>query len=304
MSDTSAHKRPLGRSGEALPRRWDAVARPIPCGTLRAASRLDSSKTHGSKRRLRSRTLLGRASEVAELDRDSIASAREPGRSLGRSTRTATEPSVRLGLLERLVRRRPVVLALDGVRRADAASGELTARLVPRFREPLLGTGLDGAIRATLCRLRRKSLLPRAAGPGRPPARSSSGRSTEQPAPLPAPPPLVAGAKSRRAERGLQRCPIGSSRGRRGGRVIRTRSGRGDQESPLSRRWGYSTLGAGILDDLVEVAVIRRPEAPRRFRFRHPIVHTVICRSNADRMTARRSCSRSGPPMGGIGYIR
>ena len=42
------------------------MARPLPRSTLRAASRLDSSKTHGSERRLRSRTLLGRASAVTE----------------------------------------------------------------------------------------------------------------------------------------------------------------------------------------------------------------------------------------------
>lgn len=72
-----------------------------------------------------------------------------------------------------------------------------------------------------------------------------------------------------RAERDLQRCSTGARRRRGGGRVVRTRVGRGHRESS-------PTSVLGVLDELVEADVIRPSEAPRRFCFRHPIVRTVV----------------------------
>jgi DNA-binding CsgD family transcriptional regulator len=215
-------------------------------------------------------------------------------------------------LLERLVRRHPVVLALDDVHWADAASVELIGHLVRRFRGPLLGAfalrraptrlaaallaaerggfgsavkltplsadeaqlllgvGLDGATRATLYRETGGNpfyleQLARAAHPrGRRLAVAK-----EQPSADWAPPSLVAAAIQDELSEISSDARLALDAA-----AVAGESFEPELVAAIANLPPTSVLGA--LDELVEVDVIRPSEAPRRFRFRHPIVRTVV----------------------------
>ena len=215
-------------------------------------------------------------------------------------------------LLERLVQRQPVALALDDVHWADAASVEVIGHLVRRFHGPLLGAfalrrppvrlaaalvsaergGFGGRLelnplsadeaqalidpdldRATRAALWRESggnpfyleQLARAAHP----RESRRAVATEQPGVGWVPPPVVAAAiRDELVEV--------SADGRRAldAAAVLGESFELELIAAVADQSQSVTLEA--LDELVRADLIRPTDAPRRFRFRHPIVRTVI----------------------------
>jgi ATP/maltotriose-dependent transcriptional regulator MalT len=220
------------------------------------------------------------------------------------------------GVLERLAARQPMVLALDDVHWADAASVEVLTHLLRRFRGPLLTavayrpmpTRLLGALEAA--------------------ARGGAGIRME-PAPLTAAEvrrllrPEVDDATSRRLHHETGGNPfyieqlVRAGRGRPPGRagrfsgpavpedvraaVPRAVTAAIDQELQAVSETALVTLRSAavagesfepelvsaiaeedlaatltVLDELLAVDLIRPTEAPRRFRFRHPIVRHAV----------------------------
>jgi ATP/maltotriose-dependent transcriptional regulator MalT len=213
-------------------------------------------------------------------------------------------------LLERLTARQPLVLALDDVHWADAASVEVMAHLLRRFRGPLLGalayrqppprlvgpleaaarTGfgtrlelsplstadveqligedLDDATRATIYR----------ESGGNPfyieqLARSARGRS------------IRAKLGPEQASGTVPRAVIAAIReelnavGVESRRTLQAAAVAGESFEPelisaVAEQSERHVLGS--LDELVESGFIRPTEAPRRFRFRHPIVRRAV----------------------------
>ena len=215
-------------------------------------------------------------------------------------------------LLEQLVSRQPVALLLDDVHWADAASVELIGHLVRRFRGPLLGafafrraparltaafvaaerggfgsglrlsplsadeahallgTELDGA---TQVRLYRESggnpfYLEQLARTARPGAGGPVG-GTDHPSGGGSPPAVVAGAIREELIQLSAEARLALDAAAVAGESFEPELVAAIAERPPS-------LALGVLDELVEADVIRPSEAPRRFRFRHPIVRTVV----------------------------
>ena len=205
-----------------------------------------------------------------------------------------------------------MALFLDDVHWADAASVELIGHLVRRFRGPLLGafafrrpparlaaafvaaerggfgsglrlsplsadeaqallgTDLDGATQA---RLYRESggnpfyleQLARTAQPG---ARGPVGE-TDQPSGSWSPPAVVAAAIREELVQLSAEARLALDAAAVAGESFEPELVAAIADRP-------SSLALGVLDELVEADVIRPSEAPRRFRFRHPIVRTVV----------------------------
>jgi DNA-binding CsgD family transcriptional regulator len=227
------------------------------------------------------------------------------------SERYRTQYAIR-SLLERLVRRQPVALVLDDVHWADAASVELVGHLVRRFRGPLLGAfalrrpparlaaalvaaerggfggrltlaplsaddaqalldaDLDGATRAMLYRESGGNpfYLEQLARAARPRDRRLD-VAQEQPDLGWSPPAVVAAAirdellqVSTEARLALDAAAVAGE------------SFEPELIAAIADR--PSSLALGVLDELVEADMIRPSQAPRRFRFRHPIVRTVV----------------------------
>jgi predicted ATPase len=227
------------------------------------------------------------------------------------SERYRTQYAIR-SLLERLVRRQPVALLLDDVHWADAASVELIGHLVRRFRGPLLGAvafrraperlaaafvaaergGFGSGLRlaplspdeaqalldadldsATAAMLYRESggnpfyleQLARAAQPGARPTPAATQRAS-----LSWSPPAVVAAAIQEELVELS----AEARLALDAAAIAGESFEPELIAAIADR--PPTLALGVLDELVEADVIRPSEAPRRFRFRHPIVRTVV----------------------------
>jgi DNA-binding CsgD family transcriptional regulator len=213
-------------------------------------------------------------------------------------------------LLERLTRRTPMLLALDDVHWADAASVELLTHLLRRFRGPLLtavayrpgrtrllaaleasartawrsrlelaplsaaeaeglfGPEIDDATRATLFResggnpFYIEQLVRAAHAHPRRPALGSA-RSREQ-----VPNAVIAAIRDE---------VVGISAHAR--RVLEGAAVAGEPFEPelvsaISERDVAAVLAS--FDELLELDLIRPTDAPRRFRFRHPIVRRAV----------------------------
>ena len=213
-------------------------------------------------------------------------------------------------VLERLTARQPMLLALDDVHWADAASVEVLAHLLRRFRGPLLtalayrqpparlvgaleaaahagfgtrleltpltsedadrliGDDLDDATRAAICRESGGNpfyieQLARASH-GRP---LQSGRGAE-PTSGAVPRAVIAAireelsAASPESRRTLQAAAVAGE------------SFEPELVSAIAEQTEGDVLAA--VDELVEFDFIRPTEAPRRFRFRHPIVRRAV----------------------------
>ena len=215
-------------------------------------------------------------------------------------------------LLERLASRQPVALTLDDVHWADAASVEVVGHLVRRFRGPLLGAfafrrpparlaaalvaaerggfgdrleltplsadqaqalldpDLDRATRSTLCRESggnpfyleqlARAAHPRAHRPALAPEQPSVGWS---------PPPVVAAAIRDELVEVSDEGRIALDAAAVAGESFELELVAAIADRPQS-------LALEALDELVRSDLIRPTEAPRRFRFRHPIVRTVV----------------------------
>jgi ATP/maltotriose-dependent transcriptional regulator MalT len=215
-------------------------------------------------------------------------------------------------LLEQLVSRQPVALLLDDVHWADAASVELIGHLVRRFHGPLLGAfafrrpplrlaaafvaaergGFGIGLRlsplsedeaqallgreldsATQIRLYRESggnpfYLEQLARMARPAAGGPVG-GTDYPTGGWSPPAVVV-ATIREELVQLS----GDARLALDAAAVAGESFEPELVAAIAER--PASLALGVLDELVEADVIRPSEAPRRFRFRHPIVRTVV----------------------------
>src|SRR5215467_2359895 len=215
-------------------------------------------------------------------------------------------------LLEWLATRQPTVVALDDVHWADAASVEVIAHLLRRFRGPVLGVlaarqrpallavvldeatrrgfggrielapltatqaealmdpGLDADERATLYRQSGGNpfyleQLSRAAVP----AQGRHRLATENPADEWRPPPAVS-ASIREELSGLSaevRVVVDAA-------AIAGESFEPQLVAAIAERTEPVALAA--FDELLAVEVIRPTDAPRRFRFRQPIVRRVV----------------------------
>lgn len=215
-------------------------------------------------------------------------------------------------LLERLVRRQPVLLALDDVHWADAASVEVIGHLVRRFQGPLLGAfafrrpparlaaalftaerggfgarlelaplsadqaqalldpDLDVATSALLYRESggipfyleqlARAAHPRAPRPAVPPEPSSLGWA----------PPAVVAASIR------EELVEVSDEGRLALDAAAVAGESFELELVAAVADRPQSVALEALDELVRADLIRPTEAPRRFRFRHPIVRTVV----------------------------
>ena len=213
-------------------------------------------------------------------------------------------------VLERLTARQPMLLALDDVHWADAASVEVLAHLLRRFRGPLLtalayrqapprlvgaleaaarggvethvdlvplstedaaqliGDGLDDATRAVIYR----------ESGGNPfyieqLARASRGH------------PIRAGSGSAQVPGSVPRAVISTIRQELSAvssdarRTLQAAAVAGESFEPelvgaIAEQTEIGVLAA--VDELVELDFIRPTEAPRRFRFRHPIVRRAV----------------------------
>jgi DNA-binding CsgD family transcriptional regulator len=227
------------------------------------------------------------------------------------SDRYRTRYAIR-SLLERLVKRQPVALVLDDVHWADAASVELIGHLVRRFRGRLLGAfafrrpparlaaafvaaergGFGSELRlsplsadeakallagdldgATQARLFRESggnpfYLEQLARTPQPGALAPVDES-DQPSGGWSPPAIVAAAMREELVQLSAEARLALDAAAVAGESFEPELVAAIADRPPS-------LALGVLDELVEADVIRPSEAPRRFRFRHPIVRTVV----------------------------
>lgn len=214
------------------------------------------------------------------------------------------------GVLERLAKRQPLILSLDDVHWADAASVEVISHLLRRFRGPLLTAvayrhaparfeaKLEGGARVDLSsRIDLAPLTPEEAreliGPEVDDAtrtilyRESGGN------------PFYIEQLARSSHVSQYRMPWGSARSAESvpGAVIAAIREQLLAVSDEARRALEAAAVAGesfepelvgaiaeldaraalaALDELLEVDLIRTTDAPRRFRFRHPIVRRAV----------------------------
>ncbi len=230
-------------------------------------------------------------------------------------------------LLERLAARDALVLALDDVHWADAASIEVIGHLARRFRGPLLlavaARRPPGRLDASLVAAQRagfgsrlqlaplssddaavllgpdvdvvaRATLYRESG-GNPfyleqLARSSPGRGppasvlTERPNVGWAPPAVVVAAiRGEVAELSAE------ARGALNAAAVAGESFEAELLAAIADRPHAPTMLA--VDELVVADLIRPTEAPTRFRFRHPIVRTVVYDAMAPGLAAGGACA-------------
>ena len=213
-------------------------------------------------------------------------------------------------VLERLTARQPVLLALDDVHWADAASVEVLTHLLRRFRGPLLTalayrqppTRLVGALEAAARGAfgTRLELTPLTSDDARQLIgedlddasraviyRESGGNPfyIEQLARTSRAHPLQAARGPARTSGAVPRAVIAAIREELGGastqsrRTLQAAAVAGESFEPelvgaIAEQAEPAVLAA--VDELVEFDFIRATEAPRRFRFRHPIVRRAV----------------------------